>query len=188
MLRTTLINGVTIERDTDYTAFANAVLRPGVVKGLKVISGKVQSGIGFIKVTRTSTTPSEEIILKVELTADYTLDTTGTKKVWIEVKQINVNDPGYNVPDGSGTAEIKTGTSYPSSNYIPLASITSGVITDARVPVTTVARDLNGNEYPIAIKTDGSLDMPFSISVQDIISNKIIANQLTYKRAITLPI
>lgn len=181
--KVTLLNGVTVERDTDYTAFAQTVLRAGVVSGLAVTSGSVAAGIAFIKVTRTSTTPDEDIIVKFENTAAVTIDTTGTKKVWIEITQANVNDPGLNLADGTGVGSIQTGASYPASNYIPLASISSGTITDARVPVTAVARDLNGNEYPIAVDTNGNLDLGFELTTTLVTTNSVVQD-FSYEKVI----
>lgn len=146
--KVTLLNGVTIERDTDYTAFAQHVLRTGIVSGLEVTNGSVSAGIGFIKVTRNATTPSEDILVKYENTTAVSIDTSGDKKVWVEINQDNVNDPGLNVADGTGVGSIQTGASFPSSNYIPLASITAGTITDLREynVVTLKARSITGNE------------------------------------------
>ncbi len=71
---------------------------------------------------------------RVFTTAATVIDTSGTKKVYITIPQANINDPTQNTDvHGEGIATISTDTSYPSSNYIPLASITSGVITDERV-------------------------------------------------------
>lgn len=73
--------------------------------------------------------------MHLEVTSTHTIDTSGTKKVWIAI------DPQY-IEDGTlatnglgiGIANIQTGASYPSDEayYIPLASITAGVITDER--------------------------------------------------------
>lgn len=65
-------------------------------------------------------------------TASVTIDSSGTKKVWVEVSQAKLNDGSANATDGTGIAVINTGASYPAGNYMPLASITGGVITDDR--------------------------------------------------------
>lgn len=132
MIKTTLLNGITTERDKDYTALGLTILEAGVVSGLEVTTNQVGTGTAFIKVTRTATTPTEEILVKLEITANEVIDTSGTKKVWIEINQNNINDPGLNDANGIKAGSIKTGASYPAGNYIPLADIVAGVITDAR--------------------------------------------------------
>jgi len=96
------------------------------------------------------------------------IDTSGTKKVWIAI------DPQY-IEDGTlatnglgmGIATIQTGASYPAddSYYIPLASITSGVITDERpmlsmkpvrrknlTPNRVIVTNSSGNEIEMMIE------------------------------------
>lgn len=68
-----------------------------------------------------------------ENTENYTINTSGTKKVYVVIDQAKLDDGSANVVDGSGIASIGTDTSYPSGNYVPLASISGGTITDARV-------------------------------------------------------
>lgn len=132
MLRTTLLNGITTEKDKDYTALGLAILGEGIIEGLQVTTNQVATGSAFIKATRTSTTPNEEVLVKFEITANEVIDTSGTKKVWIEILQDNINDAGLNDANGTIAWEIKTGASYPSTNFIALADIVSGVITDDR--------------------------------------------------------
>lgn len=159
--KVTLLNGVTVERDTDYTACANSVLTPGVVNwGLEVTNESVAPGIAFIKVTRNATTPSEEILVKYENTVAESIDTSGTKKVWIAIEQANVNDPGLNVADGTGVGSIQTGANYPTSNYIPLASIDGGIITDERKEVRVFSKNLLGEIIEIIVKDGGNILTP----------------------------
>ena len=151
MIRTSILNGIITEYDKDYSSFWLFSLTQGVIEGLEVQAGKVLKGVWFIKVVRTSTTPEEEILIRVENTEDLTIDTTGTKKVWLEVKQININDAGENLPDGSNVTEIKTGADYPTKNFIPLADIVAGVITDKREFIRTKEEiELRGNLIPKA--------------------------------------
>ena len=67
--------------------------------------------------------------------ASVSIAGTGTKKVFVKVDQAKLDDGSSNSLDGSGIASIQTDTTYPSSNYVALASIASSVITDARVYV-----------------------------------------------------
>lgn len=81
---------------------------------------------------RTATTPSESFYIVYENTTAVTIDTSGTKKVFVRIPKVNINDPAYN-STSQNIAVIETGDDYPTEDYIPLASITAGVITDARV-------------------------------------------------------
>lgn len=74
-----------------------------------------------------------------ENTANVVMDLTGTKKLYILVNQAKLDDGSSNALDGTGVASIATGASYPASNYIPIASVTGGVITDAREFLSTKA-------------------------------------------------
>jgi len=90
----------------------------------------------------------------VEITEDTVIDTTGTKKVRLEVDQAYIDDPTTIPTDRSGVATIETGASYPGSgNFVKLASITSGSITDEREYITgskfvdlTEAQSIGGNK------------------------------------------
>lgn len=140
--RVGILNGSNLMQDKDVGTLID-VLTPittGLIlnNDLVVSTNSVAIGKCLIHCTRTSTTPNETVWVVFENTSAVTIDTSGTKKVYIEVTQANINDGTLNIdPTGVGIATIKTGASYPSSNYIPLASITGGVITDDR-PTTTI--------------------------------------------------
>lgn len=169
MIKTTLLNGITTERDKDYTALGLSILEAGVVSGLEVTTNQVANGVAFIKVTRTATTPTEEILVKLEITTNEVIDTSGTKKVWLEINQNNINDPGLNDANGTTAGSIQTGANYPAGNYIPLADITGGVITDERefiklkllrkwlTPNSIFYTDTNGVEKELALGTAGQV-------------------------------
>ncbi len=110
--------------------FAGSCVLRWINSELEVVSGKVKSGSAFIFYTRTN---GEKGVAYFENSADVNITTTGTKKVFIKIDQTKLDDGSTNAVDGSGIASIQTDTVYPSSNYVPLASITGGVITDARV-------------------------------------------------------
>lgn len=99
----------------------------------------------MIKCTRTSTTPNETVWVVFENTSAVTIDTTGTKKVWIAIDQSRINDGTLNTdPTGAGIGAITTGASYPASNFIPLAVITGGSIVDDRPTATLKSHALSG--------------------------------------------
>ena len=91
--------------------------------------GEVVAGWGFCEVEREG---PETFLCLVQITANEAVDVTGTKKIWIAVDQTKINDGSSNAVDGSGVVTIETGASYPTKNYIPLADVTSGTVTDER--------------------------------------------------------
>lgn len=132
MQRTAMINGATVTYDKDYSLPAVALMTPGVVEGLEVTTNSVAPWKAFIEVTRTSVTPNETFYIQYENTSAVTIDTSWDKKVFIAIPKANINDSWYNGATWEGIAIIQTGASYPTEDYIPLASITGGVITDER--------------------------------------------------------
>lgn len=123
--------------DHQLTALAKALLDSSCVIGwngwaLAVTAGQANTGSAFILCTRTNW---QKVMVHYENTAAVAVTTTGTKKVWVWIDQSKLDNGSSNALDGSWIASIQTGASYPSSNFLPLASITSGVITDARVMI-----------------------------------------------------
>ena len=135
--------------DHQLTALAKSLLASSCVirwKGgeLEVTNGQVASGEAFILCTRTN---GQEVMLHFNNTEVVNITTTGTKKVYVLVDQAKLDDGSSNALDGSWIASIQTGASYPSGNYIPLASITGGTITDAREFVDTLDKKLDVADY-----------------------------------------
>lgn len=133
-IRAWLINWVSnLNRDHQVWAIHQAILDDGVISWLEVTTWQVSAGTAIVRCVRTSTTPNEVVFVSVDITTAEVIDTTGTKKVWLKVLDANVNDPSLNTnANGTGIAVIQTGVSYPAGNYVPLAGITAGVITDER--------------------------------------------------------
>lgn len=132
MQSTKMLNGDGQNQDYDVQLLASNIITVGVVSGLEVTLDLVSKGKGFIEVTRDAD-PTKTFYVQFELTEDLVIDTSGTKKVFVEITQENVDTASLNTEaDGTGIGEIKIDTNYPSSNYIPLASIVSGSITDER--------------------------------------------------------
>lgn len=167
-----LLNGTNLNRDKDFTTLAKDILNnsQGIITGLQVTSGQVSTGRCFIKCTRTSITPNEDVIVLFENNATVTIDTTGTKKVYILIDQAKINDWSANPLDGTTIGVITTWASYPAGNYIALASITGGVITDDRpfikfkpikryglTPYKLIYTDVNGEEQYISLDTIGKV-------------------------------
>lgn len=101
-------------------------------------TGQVSAGRAVVQCTRTTGVfTGYKIMAQYEATSAVTIDTSGNKKVYIEIPESFVNDStlitailtsGQNL----GVGLIKSTTNYPShDNYIPLWEITSGDIPSA---------------------------------------------------------
>lgn len=139
-IRAGKINGKNLNYiDQDNSALDYALVNSGIIEWFEVTAWQVAIGRAILITKRTSVTPNQKFWMHIEITAPETIDTTGTKKVWIEVDPQYINDGTLATnPMGTQIAKINTGASYPSDSayYIPLASITSGTITDARVSLS----------------------------------------------------
>lgn len=146
--RVGLLNGTNITYDKDLTAGLLAILNQWVIEGLGIswsgASANVLPWKALIECIRTN---GEKVMVFFENTANVAVDLTGTKKLYIAVTQAKIDDGSSNSLDGTGIGSIQTGASYPASNYIPLASITGGVITDASFVISKKA--LLAKWYPI---------------------------------------
>ena len=125
--------------DQDNSSIDYALLNSGIIEWFAVTYWQVAIGRAILITKRTSVTPNHKFGVHIEVTANEIIDTTWTKKVWIELDPQYVNDGTLATnPTWTQLAKINTGASYPadSAYYIPLASITGGVITDARELIT----------------------------------------------------
>lgn len=129
------LNGKNKNYDYQLTAANRAVMTGGVLgpSDLLVTSGSVAAGSALIEVTRTN---GQKVLAHFENTAEFPIATTGTTKIYVLVDQAKIDDGTANSPDGTGIATIASGTSYPDGNFIPLASVTGGVITDERATIS----------------------------------------------------
>lgn len=131
-----LLNGTSLSRDAGFMASPSNVHNPGVrlgfMNGLEITTSQVDTGMAFVEITRTNVSPNETFLLPVLVNAAETIDTTGTGWIIISVDQTKINDGSANAADGSGIATVEKVTSLPSSNYLILATLASGVIADAR--------------------------------------------------------
>jgi len=141
---TALIAGPNKNFDYQVTALARSILNQWVISWTDLIVSTNSVGVGeaFILCTRTGW---QQVMVHYTNSASLAIDTTGTKYVWVGIDQSVIDDGSANAIDGTGIATIRTGSSYPTTGaYIPLASITGGVITDTRVFVTQKAITRNG--------------------------------------------
>ena len=133
MQRVALINWKNINQDYDLAKIFSSLSTSWVIEWLEVQSWKVTPWYAFIDITRDSQT----FPILFQNSDDVVIDATWTKKVYIEITQTNIDDWNNNNADWTWIWEIKINTSYPTTNYIKLASIIWGVITDEREYVTT---------------------------------------------------
>lgn len=162
-----LVNWNSNNADFQFQTAPTSFINQGVISGLAVTLNQVAVGSALISVTSNGQT----WLITYHNTSLVTIDTSGTKKVWIEVTQAKIDNGVSNNEDGTGIAFINTGASYPwSGSYIPLASIASGVITDDRVFISMKAIkrkamtahrliyiDASGNEQELAYGTAGQV-------------------------------
>lgn len=163
MIRCGQVNGTSnFTRDHDLGAFGYSLWKDlpgggGVVEGMEVTTNSVAIGRALVNAIRTSTTPNEKFLMHVELTAAETIDTSGTKKIWLEPIAARINDPSLNVDaDGSNIAQIATGADWPATPHIRLATTSSGVITDARILTKTVAEAARDRSFNSGAATGSS--------------------------------
>lgn len=129
MLRCGVLNWNNITYDKDFSIFINAILEGGIVSGFWLTTSTVAIGKAILKAVRTNW---EIVTVSIENTQNITIDTTWTKKVYLTINQSKLDDWAGNNIDWTEIITIATWANYPSINYIPLASITSWVITDER--------------------------------------------------------
>lgn len=135
MTRIALLNGQNRNHDYDFSKLVEHNITAWVVQGLEVTTGQISLGYAFVQVTRAS---ERTFYMIAELTENETIDTTGTKKVRLQIDQTKVDDWSSNALDWSWILTIETGASYPASSvpHVKLASITGGTITDERAMIS----------------------------------------------------
>ena len=126
---TSLLNGENINQDHQITALARATITPGVISGLEVKDGKVLPGEAFVLCTRSN---GEKIMVHFQNTTELTIDTSGTAHIIVEIAQENLDNGALNAEDGSNIGQIKRVSALPTKNFITIASIGGGNITDER--------------------------------------------------------
>ena len=129
MLRTALLWGNTITLDADLSKYIETVSDQWVIEGLEVSSNSVAPGKPWVKATRSN---GETIMTLVQNTEALAVDTSGTKKIWLEIKQEAIDNGLLNNEDWTWIAEIKTWPSVPAQNSLILASLADWVAKDER--------------------------------------------------------
>lgn len=132
MLRVALLNGCKHNYDHDITKLISPLINGNcVVSWLEVTAGTVSAWYWFLEAVRKATGDSAYIL--VSLTEDDTgIDTSWTTKIWIEFDQTKIDDSTLINENQDNVASLQTGSDYPSTPHIKLASTASWTITDER--------------------------------------------------------
>ena len=125
-IRTKLLNGNNITRDTDFSKFIQTVSEPWVIEGFTVTANSVAVGQARVPCERTN---GETLYALIYNTAPVSI--SGNGEVYILVNQTYIDDGELANEDWTGIATIVVGTT-PSKNALKLATITNGVVVDNR--------------------------------------------------------
>lgn len=132
MQRVALINWKNINQDSDLSKIFESFSKPGVVNWLKVVSWWVEAGFAFVPVIR----EWKSFVVLFELTERLSFDTSGTKKIFIEILEEKIIDWSWNAVDWTWIWHIRVSASYPNKNFLPLARVENGNIIDERIYVS----------------------------------------------------
>ena len=177
---TQILNGTNLNRDAGFSSLVSSYIKEGVRSSfgndLVITTNQCDTGMAFIECTRTSVTPNEIFLVPVLVDVAETIDTSGDGYIIIELDQAKINDGSANSLDGTGIATVKKVSSLPSANFLELASLASGVITDTReslyidiskmiadnVEVDTISEKTTDNGVLIdeILSKDGYFDTP----------------------------
>lgn len=128
MQRVSLLNGTNKNYDFDFSRLIDSISTPWIISWLEVQVWKINPWKAFVEVDRAW----NKFYILYENIEEIIIDTSLTKKIFIEITQANIDDWSVNNPDGSWIWEIKIGDNYPAKNFLKLASINAWIITDER--------------------------------------------------------
>ena len=128
-VRTKLLSGRNINTDSDFSKYIETVSEPWVIEGLAVSTNSVAVGKCWCPCERTNW---ETIYALVENFTEVTIDTSWTGYVIVSIGQTYIDDWSLINEDWTWVATIEVVNELPSKNYLLLATLTSGSITDSR--------------------------------------------------------
>ena len=131
-VRTALLTSRNINLDTDFSKYIETVSDPGVITGFVVTASAVWTGQAWVPCERTN---GETIYAFVQNFNSIAI--SGNGYVIISIPQEIVNNWGGN-EDGTGIANVEVVDTLPAKNYLLLATITGGVVTDNRYIIPTI--------------------------------------------------
>lgn len=157
MQRVALINGNNINQDHDLSKIFEAFWEPWVVDGLVVESNKVKAWFWFVHINR----EWKNFVVLFENTEDFPIDTSWTKKVFVEILREKIIDWSWNNEDWSWIWAIKIAPDYPTENFMRLAKIENWRIIDERNIVKSKHPLLNNfNSWNQLLKLDWDWRVP----------------------------
>ena len=131
-VRTALLTSRNINLDTDFSKYIETVSEPGVITGFAVTASAVATGQAWVPCERTN---GETIYAFVQNFNSVAI--SGDGYVIISIPQNIIDNWGGN-EDGTGIATIEVVNELPAKNYLQLATISSGTVTDTRNMIPTV--------------------------------------------------
>ena len=146
MERCSLLNGNIVNQDSDYSAPLLALTDGWVIEGLEVshIDGnnfEVSSGNCLVKGVKTN---GDKVLVHFQSTEIKQISLAWPKKVWVEINQQNLDNPLLNPITGLGIGQIKYGDTYPSKNYVALASVNaSNEVTNEQLVIKNINTVIN---------------------------------------------
>lgn len=170
MIRVSILNGKNKNYDTDLSKLLEAVASPWVILWCLVEEWVVNVGNWFCQVTRWAGINAKTFYSFFEIQSAVSIDTSWSKKVWLEFEQENIDTGSINNPDGLWIATINTGTNYPTKNYVKLASITTDVITDERDLIKIPGWKLDLSSLTQEINTTEDINTDAEVIAQDFIT------------------
>ena len=128
-VRTKLLSWRNINTDSDFSKYIETVSEPWVIEGLAVSTNSVAVGKCWCPCERTNW---ETIYALVESFSAETIDTSWTGYVIVTIGQNYIDDWSLINEDWTWVATIEVVSELPTKNYLLLATLTSGSITDSR--------------------------------------------------------
>ena len=125
-VRTALLTSRNINLDTDFSKYIETVSEPGVITGFEVTASSVATGQARVPCIRTNLETIYAFVQNFN-----TVSISGDGYVIISIPQ-NIIDNGGGNEDGTGIATIEVVNELPAKNYLLLATIESGTVTDNR--------------------------------------------------------
>jgi hypothetical protein len=128
-IRTNLIDWKVINSDTHFSKYIESVTEPWVIEWMAVTSWKVWIWKCWCPCVRTN---NETVYAYVENFTEITIDTSWTWFIIVSIPQSMIDDGSLINEDWTWVATVEKVTELPEKNYLKLASINNGTITDER--------------------------------------------------------
>jgi len=128
-IRTKILSWRNINSDTDFSKFIETVSEAWVIEWFQVSTNKISAWKAWLPYERTTW---ETVYALIENFDDLTIDTSWTWYVILYIDKNNTEDWTIISEDWTNVAEAEVVEELPAKNYLLIASLSSGVITDER--------------------------------------------------------